>query len=226
MITHREFKQGSLEWLMARVGLPTASDMDQILTPLGKVRDGKMFSSFVAAKLAEAWSGTPSADVNSWAMDQGVLLEEECLPWLSLEIGKAVEQVGFITTDDGKVGCSPDGIIDGKIGVEAKCPQRTNHVKYLLAGVVPEDYRIQVQCGLYVTGFNSWMFVSYARRMPKLVLTVEPDQKIQEGIAEAVSAFQESFKAGWERLCELNDGPPKRFTAPAPKEQFVSTMPS
>lgn len=227
MIKHTSLEQGSLEWLMLRVGKPTASEFDNIISPTGKVRDGKMFDSYVASKLAEAWTGTPNADFNSWAMDQGHILEEEARPWLSLELGKSIEQVGFITTDDEKVGCSPDGLI-GDIGVEIKSPQRTAQVKYLLEGKVPDEYKMQIHGGLFVTGFESWLFVSYSRKLPKLIIRIERDEKIQASIGEAIAAFAEAFDAGMNRLIDINGGPPKlsKIFTPKPQPEFVSELPS
>lgn len=201
--------QGSLEWMTARAGIPTASDFDNLVSPTGKVRTGEMPKTYLASKLAEAWSGSPLSDFNSWAMDQGNILEEEARPWAAFELGKEIKQVGLITTDDGRLGCSPDGLI-GEQGVEIKSPQPTHHVKYLLNGTLPDDYILQVQCGMYVTGFESWLFISYNRRLPKLVLTIEKDEKIQAAIEEALEAFLDAFDAGWKHLCELNGGPPKR----------------
>lgn len=220
-----EVPQGELDWLMLRVGKATASNFDQLITPKGEVRRGAMPASYVAAKLAEAWSGIPDSEFNSFAMDQGSILEEEIIPWMKFDLGKEVKRVGFITTDDGKVGCSPDGLL-GNAGCEFKAPQRKNHVKYLLSGKVPDDYIAQVQGGMMVTQFGEWIFVSYSRNMPKLVLTVERDEKFQASLREALAGFQDAFDKGWDRLCELNQGPPKRFAAPTPKGQFVSTMPS
>ena len=211
--------QGSLEWLTARAGIPTASEFDNLVSPTGKIRTGETPKTYLASKLAEAWSGSPLSDFNSWAMDQGNLLEEEARPWAAFEFGKEIQQVGLITTDDGRVGASPDGIC-GDQGLEIKCPQPTAHVKYLLNGVLPDDYIMQVQGGMWVTGFTSWLFISYSRRMPKLVLTVERDDKIQNAISEALALFMGNFDDGWKRLCDLNDGPPKRLAAKHPAPQF------
>lgn len=207
-------KQGSVEWLQARCGILTASEMGQLLTDKMEVRTGKMPLSYVAAKLSEAWTGEWDADFGSWEMTQGDILESEALPWLELERNVKVERVGFITTDDGLTGCSPDGLI-GETGVEVKCPQRKQHCKTLLAGTIPEEHLPQVHGGLYVTGFDHWTFVSYNRKFPKLVIEVERDDEIQANILEAVQMFLFRFKQGWDRLCELNGGPPKRLARAA-----------
>lgn len=221
MIIHDDFEQGSLQWLRARAGIPTASEFDQLLTPKFEIRTGEMPKTYLSKKLAEAWSGMPLvSEQNSFAMEQGVILEESAIPWYELEFGEQVRRVGFITTDDGRIGCSPDGLIsDG--GIEIKCPQSHTHIGYLLAGDVPKDYLCQVHGSLFVAGAPFWKFVSYNRRLPPLVLTVFRDDDIQKRIAEALAGFLERFDASMKRLVEMNDGirPERPKLAPLPKTE-------
>ncbi len=228
MQIHREYQQGSLEWLRARAGIPTASEFGNLLTPKFEIRTGEMPKSYLAAKLAEAWTGMPLTDINSFAMEQGSILQEEAIPWLALELEKEIESVGFITDDDGRIGCSPDGLMEG-CGAEVKCPEAKNHVKYLLANSVPEEYLPQIHGSLYVTGFDYWHFLSYRRGFPKLLLRVERDDKIEGKIGTALHEFMARFDAGWAWLVKLNGGePPPRpkLTPPeSEKQQQWSDVP-
>jgi hypothetical protein len=142
----------------------------------------------------------------SFEMEQGELIEAEARAWLSLQLDKDIEEVGFITTDDGRAGCSPDGIIGGDTGLELKAPQPTNHVKWLLAGTVPEDYLAQIHFGFLVTGFQKWKFMSYRRGFPALLLTVERDEKIQAVLQEALGLFNEKMDAAWKQLGDKDHG--------------------
>lgn len=203
--------QGSVEWMLARSGIPTASEFDNLISPTWKIRTGEMPKTYLAAKLAEAWLGGPLIGFNTFDMDQGKILEEEALPWLEMEMGTEILRPGLCVRDDGRVGCSPDGIVTTgpSFGVEIKCPQPTAAVKYLLKGEVPPEYLPQIHGGMYVTGFESWKFLSYSRGFPKLLLTVQRDDEIQEQISQAIFNFLEDFSAAFERLCEINGGPPK-----------------
>lgn len=219
--------QGSVEWQIARAGIPTASEFDNLISPTWKIRTGEMPRTYLAAKLAEAWLGGPLIGFNTFDMEQGRILEEEARPWLELELEMAVQSVGLITTDDGRAGCSPDGVVmepAGTFGIEIKCPQPTAHVKYLLSGEVPHEYLAQVHGGMYVTGFDSWKFLSYRRNFPKLLLAVERDEEIQEQIGEALGTFMEQFEEQMKRLEEINGGPPKRRAAPIPQPEPVETF--
>lgn len=208
-------QQGSDEWLQARLGIVTASELDALITPLWEPRkiDGEGVSTYLATKIAERWRGSPLPSFSGGAMEQGSIREEEAIPWYELECDTDVRRVGFITTDDGKLGCSPDGLCDG-YGIEVKCPLPHTHVRWLLAGELPKDHRAQVHGGMLVTGLPQWKFISYCRGFPPLVLTVEADPEIQEAIRAAVSAFQVKLDSAWAKIEEYNGGPPTRL-APA-----------
>jgi hypothetical protein len=213
--------QGTPKWLEARMGVCTASEMDALVSPLGNVREGKGVASYVALKLAEKWRGCPLPSFGGGAMEQGSLRESDAIPRFELDTDIDVEKVGFITTDDGMVGCSPDGMIEDGSGIEVKCPQPPAHVGYLLDGVLPDQYILQVQTSLYVTGFKKWIFMSYCPGFPKLILTVDPDPKIQASIRQAVATFSAMMDEGWKRLVELNGGEgPRRENAQEQLKKF------
>jgi hypothetical protein len=138
------------------------------------------------------------------------MLEEEALPWLELELETAIDRVGFVTRDDGRVGCSPDGLVRNHFGVEIKCPQPTQHVKNLLNGAVPGEYLAQIYGGMYVTGLEEWKFLSYRRGFPKLLVTVKRDEEIMDRIHEALFNFLAEFDRAMKCIIDMNGGPPKR----------------
>ncbi len=221
--------QGSVEWHQLRAGIPTASEFDALITPLGKIKTGEGPKTYLAKKLAQWWLGGPlSTEMSSFAMDQGSFMEDFCIPWYELEYETKIQRVGFITTDDVDAGCSPDGLLGDDGGLELKAPQIETHIGYLLGGVVPSDYIAQVQGSMFVTGRKWWKFVSYRRKLPALVLHVDIDDDFQEALYEALSDFSDRFEAGKQRLVDLNGGPPKRavYQAPQPQPEFVSEMPS
>lgn len=211
-------QQGSVDWELLRCGKVTASEMDSLVTPLGKVKTGDGPKTYLMKKLAEEWSGGPLPSAYFWDAEQGHYIEEVARPAFTLETGVEVRQVGFITTDDERVGCSPDGLIADNSGIEIKSPHIETHIRYLLDGSLPTDYVLQVQASMFVTGYSEWMFFSYRRRMPPLILKVMRDDKIQKSIAEAVELFNAEFDNGFRRLCEINGGPPKRNVAPPAKQ--------
>lgn len=215
-------QQQSVEWLTARAGVVTASEIDALISPLWEIRKGKGVTTYLAQKLAERWVGGPIATAMTLQMEDGKILEEEAIPAYSFDFNQDVQRVGFITDDSGQIGCSPDGLLGVDSGIEIKCPMIHTHVKYLLADELPAEYAAQVQFSLYVTGRKFWRFMSYSRRMPSLVKTIEPDPKAQAAFAEAVPAFLDKLQSAWLRLCDLNGGEPQRNTF---REEIINPKP-
>jgi hypothetical protein len=175
-----------------------------------------MPKTYLAKKLAEWWQGGPLLEYNTFDMEQGQLLEESAKPTFTLETGKQITNVGFVTTDDCLIGCSPDGLLEPDSGIEIKCPRIETHVRYLLAGGVPKDYLAQVHGSMYVTKRKTWNFYSFRRHLPPLLIEVKWNDEIQETLEQALGDFMDSFETGKKRLCEINGGPPKRITIPQP----------
>ena len=108
--------QGSEAWLNLRLGHPTASEFDSLVTPEFKVRTGQMPQTYLCAKLAEHILGRPLEQATSWNMDQGSLLETEARAWLEFTHDITVRQIGCVSDDAMRVFCSPDGLIDPDAG--------------------------------------------------------------------------------------------------------------
>lgn len=205
MIVHN-VKQGSPEWMKLRAGIPTASELDALVSPTGKVRTGDTPRTYVYRKIAERYSvanglGLLNDNGSSFAMDQGSILEAEARPGLALELGLNIDPAAFVTTDDGLFGCSPDGLIRGtSIGVEIKCPQPVNHVRWLLGGVVPDEHLMQCHGGMFATGADEWVFYAYRRKFPNLIVRVKRDEKVIAAIAEVVARVTDEINEGYGRL--------------------------
>jgi len=195
-------EQGSTGWQQARLGIPTASTMSRLVTASYKVSDSEGAREFVWEKLAEKTLGYAPADVSTFGMSQGTLGEGEAVGWYELMTGQKVESVGFCVTDDGRCGASPDGLIGEDNGIEIKCPAPHTHLKYLAAGVVPTEYRLQVQTCMYVTGRTAWTFVSYSRFFPPMIVHAHRDPKAQEAITAALDLFWNRYAEAEAKLSE------------------------
>lgn len=206
-----EFAQNSVDWMIARSGVVTASELDSLISPLWKARTGDGVNTYLARKLAEQWLGGPLPSVRGvFDMDQGKILEEEAKPFYTLTTGEEIQTVAFITDDAGRIGCSPDGLIGDDGGVEIKCPRVETHIGYLLDGELPKEYAAQVHGSMYVTGRPWWKFMSYRRNFPPLILTIERDEEIIGKIHDAVESFLERLEKSMNRLIELNGDLPRR----------------
>lgn len=142
-------KQGSDEWLLMRMAcVMTSSEFDKAYTSSGE--PSKQLEKFLEQKARE--SELPLSTMPTYVsgpMLRGIKNQDLALNWLSKEIGKEIKEVGFITTDDGRFGSSPDGIILGDDwnleGVaEVKCPKLEAHRKYFVENRLPPAYKLQV----------------------------------------------------------------------------------
>ncbi len=66
-------------------------------------------------------------------MAEGKAREAEAVLYYELVTGIDTEIVGFLTTDDLRVGSSPDRLVSDKGILEVKSPMQTTHSVYLSA---------------------------------------------------------------------------------------------
>jgi YqaJ-like viral recombinase domain len=212
---NEEYEQGSVAWLSLRAKFPSASEFSQLITP-AKLKVSASIGGYVARKLAEKWLGFPIQSFSGFGeMEQGTLKEQKARPWYAFEYGVDVATPGFCAADDDRCGCSPDGLIlADKRGLEIKCPAPNTHVGYLLAGELPDDYRLQVQGSMLVTGYDSWTFLSYCPRFPAFVLDVPREADVIDALHAGLDRYWEVFNDGWAALVDLNGG--KEPAPPAP----------
>lgn len=181
-------KQGETGWMLARCGVITASEIDALVTPLWAVKTGEKVETYLHKKLAERLLGYMGETGSTFAMDQGNIIEKIAVPFWEAVHGP-VTRVGFVTTDDGLCGCSPDALVGDNEGLEVKSPQNPNHLKYLLGGVLPPSYAPQIQFSLWVTGRRAWNFMSFSVHLPPLIVRVEPDPRAFAAFEAATSAL-------------------------------------
>lgn len=193
-------EQGSPEWEQARLGVITASEVDALVSPLWKIRSGEGVETYLYRKLAERLVGWNPDSGGTFAMEQGTIIEQIAVPWYNFTYDTEIRRVGFCVSDDGRCGCSPDGLIGDDNGIEIKSPTPPIHLKYLLKGEVPPEYRAQVHFSMFVTGRPKWTFLSYSRVLPPLVVRIERDEQVQEIISEAVRGFLAKFDAALQKL--------------------------
>lgn len=189
-------EQRSDEWWAARSGLPTASSFNKIVTSTGK--KSAQWETYLFDLAYERVTGTQEDTYMSAEMLEGRVLEEEARWVFSAHLGVLVDQVGFCLSDDGRYGCSPDGIIDNRALLEIKCPKWTTQVKYHIVGGLPYAYKQQVQGSLMVTGFDMCYFFSYNDGVKPFLLEVEREEDYIEEMGSLVVQFCDEL----DELCD------------------------
>lgn len=191
-----DMEQGSVEWFFARRGIPTASCFSKIMTPkTHKMAAGA--TSYIYEMIADLAGGGAPVGVDNYTsreMQDGLDMEPEARAMYELETDRTVERVGFCTTDDGKIGASPDGIIVNDRALELKVPKTKTHVEWLAGGCVPLKHEAQCHGHMIALGLDKCDFYSYSNtKLPDLLVTVERDE-YTEKLEKAIEVFQEMYE--------------------------------
>lgn len=198
-------EQGTQKWADARRGRATASRFTDILTAK-KCEFSKAGSyTYICELLAERyvpphyWIGN---DYESGPMMNGNRTEREARNYFEFITGEETETIGFVTTDDGFFGASPDFFQGDDAGGELKCPTHAKQIKYLLdPELLRTEYRAQCVGGMIVCERPKWTLMSYAVGLAPVVINFVVDDYTQK-LAEAL----ESFRAMYHELAAKIEG--------------------
>lgn len=205
MIVH-DVEQGGDAWKALRLGLPTSSSADKLLTAK-TLKPSTQSVPYMARLLAEYVTGEADCDAQSAFMDRGNDLEDQARGWYEIEHEADVYEVGFLTTDDETFGCSPDGLVGDDGGLEIKCPSASVHMGYWMdPSKLTAKYRLQVQSSLWLTGRKWWDLVSHNPVIENVVVRVLPDPKFVAAWEPVIRSFAAELNTHKERYEEQREG--------------------
>lgn len=215
-----DVEQGSPEWIMARIGIPTASAFPRIITPARMAYSGSA-PGYIAELLGEWALGASVDGIQGLGFaDRGTEMEDEARAWYEFDQDVEVERVGFVLRDDGLVGGSPDGRVGTDGGVEIKCPSLAVHCKYLTgADDLAATYGPQVQGYMYLTRAEWWDVVSYHPKLPKKVVRVERDRAFCGALHRHLARFWAELHEAQRKLLEMGHVPPEGSRMPPPRPE-------
>lgn len=169
-------EQGSPEWHQVRNGVITASNFGKIVT--AKTMKLSAQADEVENRIvAQILTGDDENDFEgNKHTERGKEYEPEAVALYEMLRGVETTTIGFITSDDGAFGCSPDRLVGEDGGLEIKCPAQHTHIRSLLAGSIADDHKPQVQGCLYITGRKWWDCMSYHPKLPPSIIRVERDE--------------------------------------------------
>lgn len=192
MITyHKELIQGSDEWLQARCGLLTASEMKLIITPTLKIANNDKVRMHLYELCAQRVNKYVEPSYVSDDMLRGNFDEVEARNLYNDKISPVTE-MGFITNDKFgfTIGYSPDWLVGEDGQAECKSRKQKFQIQTIATDEIDSDYLIQLQTGLLVSERKWCDFVQYSNGMPLYVKRVFPDAEIQKAIVEAAGDFE------------------------------------
>lgn len=187
-------EQGSVEWLMERVGHVTASRFCDVMAKLKNGSPAKARNDYVWELVIERLTQKPKQHYTTEAMLWGTEQEQFSKMDYEARTGRIVEKSGFVKHPSmAWVGGSPDGLIDDDGGWESKSPYSSAvHLQTILTGM-PADHTAQVQGLMWITGRAWWDFSSFDPRLPPEyqhhIQRIERDDDYIANLAGEVAAF-------------------------------------
>jgi hypothetical protein len=198
---HDTLLQGSDEWLAARLGHITASEMKLLLTPKLKIADNDKTRQHIYELAAQRISQHVEPTYISDDMLRGHEDEMHARNLYSEKIAP-VREVGLITNDRWgfTIAYSPDGLVGDDGLIECKSRRQKYHIQTIAENVVadkettiPTEYVLQAQTGLLVSE-REWLdFISYSNGLPMAVIRVWPHDEVQAAIIEAAQAAEDAI---------------------------------
>jgi len=192
-----EIIQGSDEWKLLRLGIPTASRMGDLMART-KSGYGASRDNYMAELLVERLTGQPTVFgfVND-SMRWGTEHEDEAASAYAFYRDVVCEKITFVRHPELESGASPDRLVGDEGMVEIKCPNTATHIETLLGAEVANKYYLQMQWQMECTGRKWCDFASYDPRLPEhlrlIVKRVLRDDKKIEEMAGEVSRFMQEM---------------------------------
>lgn len=172
-------EQNSDEWFALRRGKFTASTFKDLF--MGENTQGYKDAIYKVA-FERLTNTSPESFTNEY-MQRGNELEPEARAWYEFEKNVEVIKAGFFEFNDW-IGASPDGLVGDSGLIEIKCPKFSTMMDYLIKKELPKTYFHQVHGQLLVTDRQWCDFIAYHPSLPKLVLRVEREKKIDDEILD------------------------------------------
>ena len=186
LTTYPDLIQGSDEWLAARLGMLTASEMKLLVSSTLKPLNNEKTRAHIWELLAQRITQHVEPAYISDDMLRG-REDEIAARDLYAEEYAPVTECGFMVRDFGglRIGYSPDGLVNDDGLIECKSRRAKFQVETIVGDEVPTDYLVQIQTGLLVSG-RAWCdFISYSGGLPMAVYRVAADPNMAEAILDA-----------------------------------------
>ena len=206
-VFHYDIDQGSAAWYKVRSGVPTASNFSSIITP-AKMQISAERKKYAVRLIAERvlnWQSESLDHVKH--IEAGKRLEPFAVRQLEFTAEVETVPVGFVTTNDGRFGASPDRIAGPHEGsvetvIECKCPTIPTQLNYLLFGH-GTDYKAQVQGQLLVAEAEEAIFYSFLERGPPYMVRTHRDEAFIKALRGCLEQFSDELEAWTEKARSL-----------------------
>lgn len=195
-------EQGSPDWLRLKLGVISASNIHKVLAKKGT--DAR--ASYLCDLIAQI-ATLEIEQLTARPMEWGLLNEEAARAAYQFKTGRKAEKFGIIFKDATKrVGCSPDLKVAGEERYgEIKAPWASRvYIENLLMGKVKNEYFMQMQFSMWVSGVSIWDFINFDPRIKHgemvNIQTVEKDAAVFERFENEIPEFIKEMDLALEKL--------------------------
>lgn len=184
-----------------------AAALPSVLSPAAGDTARGYLASLAAERITQRVEPTFTND-DMW---RGIEEEPRARDFYAEQRGVEVRETGFMVRDFGsgvRLGYSPDGLVGDDGLIEVKAPRQKKQLLTVLSGQVPAEHMAQIQTGLLVTG-RKWLdFITWHGGMHFFTVRVEPDERWQTAITEAVKQAEEVMTDMTDRYLKAAEGLP------------------
>lgn len=201
-----DIEQGSAPWYSARKGIPTASNFHLIMTPatMKPSASRKGYACRLILERLMNWQADSLDKIEHIAA--GKANEPIAIAKMEIVFDIKSEPIGFIASDDGRFGASPDrvsGVSAGRDSVntviEAKSPTAHVQMERFLFGHEKPEYRCQRQGQMLVSGADKAIFYSYNERMPDVIVEDGRDEAFLSKLEDCLERFHDELSEWTEK---------------------------
>lgn len=191
-------EQGTAEWLLARAGIPTASEFDTVMAKGRGGGESKTRRTYMLKLIGERLTGEPAYSYTNDHMERGKVMEAEARDLYAMVADVEPVQVGFIRRGD--AGASPDSLIGDNGMLEIKTKLAHLQLDVLLGDELPSEHKAQCQGQLWIAE-REWVdFVSYWPGLPLFRKRVFRDEAYIARIKVEVDEFNNEMLELIERI--------------------------
>lgn len=219
-----DITQGTDEWLKIKHGVLSASVFKNVITAkkleLSTSSNARLFYDDI---LSQRIDETIQHNYMSYDMMRGHEDEPYAVQQYAKEYNRKTKYCGFIinNTLGFPFGYSPDALVgdDGLLEIKSRIPKYQiktimDHITRRTAEIIPSEYMMQLQAGLFVSG-RKWIdFISFCNGNQMVTIRVELDPKFQDAIQEAAIAFEEILQENMKKYKDAVANDPRLTLTP------------